>query len=277
MALGEDFVAAGCEEAEERFTGDDAGLDDFVEARVEFALREGGEDGGVDQDSERLVEGSDEILACGEVRSGFATNGGVDLSEERGGNLNNRDAPHVDGGEETAKVVDDAATEGDDEAGAVGTTIGHLLGEGFDMRHPLVFFRTGEKESGVVVGTEGGLKMGAVQFPDVGGGNDEDFSGAGREKLGEARDSTSFNYDGVGSLGGRDLVLGHLFHCGIGPLWHQTGNQDLAAWARGESRKASSSDSARSKRSERALSSVGGRAWSRFRARAGRAPKRATS
>ena len=80
------------------------------------------------------------------------------------------------------------------------------------MRHPLVFFRTGEKESGVVVGTEGRLKMGAVQFPDVGGGNDEDFSGAGREKFGEARNSTSFNYDGVGSLGGRDLKLGHLFH-----------------------------------------------------------------
>ncbi len=66
-----------------------------------------------------MVEGADEVFSGEEVDAGFAADGGVDLGEEGGGDLDVTDSAHVDGGEEAGDVADDAATEGDEECVAV--------------------------------------------------------------------------------------------------------------------------------------------------------------
>ena len=88
------------------------------------------------------------FLPASEVDAGLAADGGVDLREEGGGDLDVADAAHVDGGEEAGDVADDAATEGEEEGVAVGSGGGELLGEGFDAGHALVALACGKEEDG---------------------------------------------------------------------------------------------------------------------------------
>ena len=100
-----------------------------------------------------VVEAADEVLAGGEVNPGFAAYCGIDLGEEGGGDLDVRDAAHVNGGEEAGDVADDASAEGDEESVAVCTVSGELLGEGFYGGEALVLFAGGVEEDG------GGLRL----------------------------------------------------------------------------------------------------------------------
>ena len=68
----------------------------------------------VGEHPERLVERADQVLALGEVDRGLAADGGVDLGEQRGRGLHDRDAAVVHGGGEAGGVADHAATERDD-------------------------------------------------------------------------------------------------------------------------------------------------------------------
>ena len=97
-------------------------------AGAEFVVGEGGEGVDVGVDGERVVEGSGEVFAGGEVDAGLAADGGVDLREGGGGDLDVADAAHVDGGEEAGHVAEDAAAEGDED----GVAVGVVVGEGFE-------------------------------------------------------------------------------------------------------------------------------------------------
>ena len=143
---GDDGIGMLLHVVEEICVVDDAGLDGLLQSGAEFAWREGAEEVGVDEDSLRMVEAADEIFSGGEVDAGLAADGGVDLSEEGGGDLHVADAAHVDGGEEAGDVADDSAAEGDEEGVAVGSGEGELLGEGFDAGEALVALAAGEEE-----------------------------------------------------------------------------------------------------------------------------------
>lgn len=175
--LGEDVGGAVGEDGEEFGAGDDAVFDDFEEASAVFAGGERVEDGGVDEDGVGLVEGAEEVLAALEVDAGFAADGGVDLGKESGGDLDDGDAAHEDGGEEAADVAADAAAEGDEDAGSVCAAGEHLVGEGFENAEAFVGFAAGEVEdfeTGEVIRVEG---------VDVRGGYDEDLAGTGGQEF----------------------------------------------------------------------------------------------
>ncbi len=186
---GEDAVGAGFEEAEELGGADDAGLDGFLEAGAELAWGEGGEGGGVGEDGEGVVEAAGEVFACEEVDAGFAADGGVDLGEEGGGELNVANAAHVDGGEEAGDVAEDAATQSQENRSAVGAGLRELFEEALDGGEAFVLLAGGDEEDGG--GVLGGERLedgGGVELPDFGGGDDEEAGerGGGAEEFAEA-------------------------------------------------------------------------------------------
>ena len=150
-----------------------------------------------------LVEGAEEVFAAGEIDAGFATNGGVDLGEEGGGDLDDRNAPHEDRREETAHVATDAAAEGDDDAGPVGATGEHLVGEGFDDAEALIGFAAGIVEHLETV------QLGGVELMDVGGGNDENLAGLGGQKFADLRANAVLDGTGISLSGSGDNVGRH--------------------------------------------------------------------
>ena len=74
---------------------------------------------GVDQHEARLMEGADQVLAMPRVDAGFAADGGVDLGEQRRGDLHQAHAAFQDAGGESGEVADDAAAERDDNVAAI--------------------------------------------------------------------------------------------------------------------------------------------------------------
>jgi len=107
------------EVGEERGVGDDAVLDNFREAAAKLAFGEGFESGGIDENEARGIKRTDEIFAFGKIDAGLAAHGGIDLRDERGGDLNERDAAKTGGGDEAGDVTDDASADGDEERVAV--------------------------------------------------------------------------------------------------------------------------------------------------------------
>ena len=210
VVLGENGVALVGKDAEEGLGGDDAGFDDFVEAGAVFAFGKRGENGGIDENGQGLVEGADEIFAGNEVGAGFTADGSVHLGEEGGGDLDDGDAAHEDGGEEAAEVGDNAAAEGDDQAGPVGALFGHGFGELLDVGHAFVGFAAGEEQNVERAGSDGGGEALGVERPDVLRGDDEEFAVAGGQKIRKAGDGASFHHCGVGALRSGNLKLGHL-------------------------------------------------------------------
>ena len=88
--------------------------------------RQGREQAGIDEHRQRLMEAADQVLADRQVDAGLAADGGVHLRQQRGGDLQHRNAAHEDGGQKSAHVGDDAAAEGDDHAGAVAARAHHF-------------------------------------------------------------------------------------------------------------------------------------------------------
>ena len=133
-----------------------------------------------------MVEAADEVLSSGKVGTCFAADRGIDLREEGCGNLEIRDAAHVDGGEEAGQVADDSSSKGDEKGVAVGSRAGELLGESFDGREAFVDFACGQEEDLRRCG-EAGEKRFRPGLPDVRGGDDEDARGFGGEEFSDAR------------------------------------------------------------------------------------------
>ena len=74
--------------------------------------RQGGQRGRVDQHAQRLQERADHVLRLGQVDAHLAAHGAVDLGQERGGHLEEAEAPGVGGGDEAGQVADHAAADG---------------------------------------------------------------------------------------------------------------------------------------------------------------------
>ena len=160
------------------------------------------------------MEGADEVLAGEEVDAGLAAEGRVHLGEQRGGQADVADAAHVDGGEESGDVADDAAAEGEQDGVAVGPGEGKLLGEGLDRGKALVRFARGEKEHGGLMGRRKAGEEGLVpERPDLRRGDDEEARSLSRRQLAQARveraQQAGGDGDGVGGGGGGDANRGH--------------------------------------------------------------------
>ena len=133
-------------EAEQRSVANDARLQAFDEAGAQLALRKSGQEIDVGDDCGGMVEGSDEIFAFGKIDAGFAADGRVNLCQKRGGNLNETNAAHVDSGQKSADIADDAAAEGDEQRAAIGTGGSKLAAEFFQAGKNLESFAGRQKQ-----------------------------------------------------------------------------------------------------------------------------------
>src|SRR5699024_6659961 len=114
--------------------GDETGLDDLGEAGEEFVLRQGAQRVEVDEDPGRGVEGPDQVLAFGGVDAGLAADGGIDHTQDGGGEVDDPDPAQPGGGDEAAEVAHGSPADGHDGIGAgeVGLSE-HLPAEGRDL------------------------------------------------------------------------------------------------------------------------------------------------
>ena len=95
-------------------------LDHFVEPRTEFPTGQRGEQIGIDDHHPRLMEGTDQVLAAGQVDTHLAANRGINLCQQRRRHMGQPDAPQVGGGREPCHVADHAAAKCHDGRRAVG-------------------------------------------------------------------------------------------------------------------------------------------------------------
>jgi hypothetical protein len=73
----------------------------------------------VDKDAQRLMERADEVFALRMIDADFSADRAVDVGQERGGNLHERDAAGVGGRREAGRVSHDAAPHGHDDGPAI--------------------------------------------------------------------------------------------------------------------------------------------------------------
>ena len=144
----EDAFAVAFEEAKEARVTDDPCFYAFEETSAQLPRRQRFKNAYIGEDSERVMEAADEVFAGGQVDSGFAADGGINLREQRGGDLDVGDSPHVDGGQEAARVADDSSSESDEQRRSVRTCRGKLGCQAFDADQPLVPLAGSQKENG---------------------------------------------------------------------------------------------------------------------------------
>ena len=174
-----------------------------------------------------MVEASDEIFTGGKVGAGFAADRGVDLGEEGGGDLDVVDAAHVDGGEETGEVADDAAAERDKDRGAVGAGFGEFCGKAFDLAEALKALTGGEEEGGgLLVFGESCEEFRAPERPYFRRGNNGIGRAAEALGAGNSGKQTAADEDGVIGGGGFDLDCWHKSVQGTG----YSGKRSASAW-----------------------------------------------
>ena len=87
----------------------------------------------VGEHAARLVERADQVLALRVVHRGLAADRGVDLRQQRGGHLHDREAAQQRGGREAAEVADDAAAERDERRPALDARLEQAI---VDEREP---------------------------------------------------------------------------------------------------------------------------------------------
>ena len=99
------------EEREERFIIDDAVLDNLPKSRGDLPRGQRFHEREVDEDSIRLIEATDEILAERVVDGHLAANARINLREQARRQLDERHAAHIAARDEACEVADDAAAE----------------------------------------------------------------------------------------------------------------------------------------------------------------------
>ena len=102
-------------------------LDDLGEPGTELALGQRARHRRVDDHQPGLVEGADQVLGQGMVDRGLASDGGVDLGEHRGRELDDVDAAHIGRRREAGHVTHGAAAERQHRGGSVQTSRQQLV------------------------------------------------------------------------------------------------------------------------------------------------------
>ena len=199
---------------EERGAGGDAVLDDFIEAGAELAARQRAEHRRVGDHRVRLVEGADQVLPERMVDADLAANRAVDLRQERGRYVDERDAAQVGGGGVAREVADDAAAERDEGGRALGVRLDEGVVNLHDRRHLLVAFAVGHDDR---FGLRGLREALPVESPDGRAGDDEPSSRRLHvvEQLCEVSEHAVTEGDDVRARGSGD-VDADWFHVG----WH---------------------------------------------------------
>lgn len=119
---------------------DDTCFQGFIKPGTKFAFGQGGENARINQNSQRLVERSDKVLATTEIYAGLAADGGIHLRLHGGGNLDNVHTAHIDGGKKAGNISNHASTEGKYDDFAVGAKANQLFRQLFQAGEALVAF-----------------------------------------------------------------------------------------------------------------------------------------
>src|SRR5262249_29525626 len=131
-------VQTGLDVGEQIRVADDAVLDDLRETGDELATRQRRQRIDVGEDEARLVERADQVLASRVVDARLAADSGIYLRQQRGGEVDNRQATQQRGRGEAAEVTDDAAAERDQRRPALDPRFEQPIPGGAQGRQALV-------------------------------------------------------------------------------------------------------------------------------------------
>lgn len=132
----------------------------FGETGEEVGTGEGGEEGGVDDDAVRGGEGADFVFQAEEVETGFSADGGIDLCQEGGGDVDAVHASLKGGGGESPEVGEDASAHAKKGGGAACSLAGKHFPEAGDAREGFVLFSCFEDGEPMAVAEFGGEDTG---------------------------------------------------------------------------------------------------------------------
>ena len=132
------FVVGRGHHIEDFPVGDVAVLDDLGHAVGKGLIGQGGENRWVDEHETGLVECADEVFALGHIHAGLAADRGIDLREQGGRDLAQRDAAQEGRRREAGDVADDATAERDDEILARHAVREQVVIDALDGRETLV-------------------------------------------------------------------------------------------------------------------------------------------
>ncbi len=155
---------------EERPVGDDAVLDDFVQARPELATRQRRQESRIDDHRGGLVVGADQVLPRGVVDADLSADCAVHLGQQRRRHLDDRNAAQIGSGREPGRVADDAAAGGDDRGGAIRRRANQRVVDAADRRELFEAFSVGKQDR--VVSADA-IERAGVQAPHGRIGHDE--------------------------------------------------------------------------------------------------------
>lgn len=98
-----------------RFIADRGVFDDLRESFAKLASGEGEQGEGIGDDKSRLVKGTNEVFSLRCVDARFSPDGGVDLSNDGGRDLHERDSAVENRGHETCQITHNSAAQSNDE------------------------------------------------------------------------------------------------------------------------------------------------------------------
>ena len=149
---------------------DHAVFDHLGQPVQQFGRRQRHENIAVDVHATGLIKGADQILALRDIDPGLATHRAVHLGQKGGGNLDKRDAPHVDGGQKTGDISGHPASQGDERVLTVQTELGELACQIGNRGQVLACLASGKGDElrGNTCRGQGGHEPAAQKLPDIG-------------------------------------------------------------------------------------------------------------
>jgi len=109
----------GLQPFKECLVRDDPVLDDLGQSGPKFPWRQGSKATDVAQDEIGLVESPHHIFGLGKVDSHFAPHAAIDLRQQTRGNLNQGEASHKGGSDESSQITNHSSAECDDRRAAI--------------------------------------------------------------------------------------------------------------------------------------------------------------
>ena len=93
---------------------DEAIFDNLTHSFNQFSFTQCFQGLGIDEDTVRLIEGTDHIFGEGGVDPRFSTDRRINLSGQAGRNLQEVDTPHIGSGHKACQITDNSASQGND-------------------------------------------------------------------------------------------------------------------------------------------------------------------